>query len=48
MHVEDLHHEELVELDPEGRMIRFAGQRARLLNAEAMGIPDVLTSSLIR
>ena len=28
MRVEDLHHSELLELDPEGGVIRFAGQRA--------------------
>lgn len=38
MRVEDLHHQELLELDPEGGMIRFAGQRALLLDAVAMGI----------
>ena len=38
MRVEDLHHEELLELDPEGGMIRFAGQRALLLDAVAMGL----------
>jgi two-component system, NtrC family, response regulator HydG len=38
MHVEDLHHEELLELDPEGGVIRFAGQRALLLDAMAMGL----------
>ena len=31
MRVEDLHHDELLELDPEGGVIRFAGQRALLL-----------------
>jgi len=36
--VEDLHHEELLELDPEGGVIRFAGQRALLLDAVAMGV----------
>jgi DNA-binding NtrC family response regulator len=36
--VEDLHHKELLDLDPEGGMIRFAGQRALLLDAVAMGI----------
>jgi hypothetical protein len=48
MRVEDLHHEELLEIDPEGDVIRFAGQRVLLLDAEAMGIPDSLTSSMIR
>ena len=38
MRVEDLHHEELLELDPEGGLIRFAGQRALLLDAVAMGL----------
>src|SRR3954468_12360895 len=38
MRAEDLHHEELLELDPEGGVIRFAGQRALLLDAVAMGI----------
>ena len=38
LHVEDLHHKELLELDPEGGVIRFAGQRALLLDAVAMGI----------
>ena len=48
MRVEELHHEELLELDPEGGVIRFGGQRVLLLDAEAMGIPDLLTSSMIR
>jgi two-component system response regulator HydG len=38
MRVEDLHHKEILELDPEGGLIRFAGQRALLLDAVAMGI----------
>jgi two-component system, NtrC family, response regulator HydG len=38
MRIEDLHHEELLELDSEGGTIRFAGQRALLLDAVAMGI----------
>ncbi len=38
MRVEDLHHEELLELDPDGGVIRFAGQRALLLDAVAMGL----------
>jgi DNA-binding NtrC family response regulator len=38
MKIEDLHHEELLELDPEGGVIRFAGQRALLLDAVAMGL----------
>jgi DNA-binding NtrC family response regulator len=36
--VEDLHHQELLELDPDGGVIRFAGQRALLLDAVAMGL----------
>jgi DNA-binding NtrC family response regulator len=35
---EDLDHKELLELDPDGGMIRFAGQRALLLDAVAMGL----------
>jgi two-component system, NtrC family, response regulator HydG len=38
MRPSDLDHEELLELDPEGGMIRFAGQRAVLLDAVAMGL----------
>ncbi len=38
MRVEDLHHKELLELDPEGGVIRFAGQRALLIDAVAMGL----------
>src|SRR5438045_9109746 len=38
MRAEDLHHEELLELDPEGGAIRFAGQRGLLLDAVAMGL----------
>ena len=38
MRVEDLQHEELLELDPDGGVIRFAGQRALLLDAVAMGL----------
>ncbi len=38
MRVEDLHHQELLELDPQGGVIRFAGQRALLLDAVAMGL----------
>src|SRR5688500_20335658 len=38
MRVEDLDHKELLELDPEAGMIRFAGQRALLLDAVAMGL----------
>ncbi|MFH2010265.1 MAG: sigma-54-dependent Fis family transcriptional regulator [bacterium] len=38
MRVEDLDHRELLELDPNGGVIRFAGQRALLLDAVAMGL----------
>lgn len=38
MKVEDLHHDELLELDSEGGIIRFAGQRALLVDAVAMGL----------
>src|SRR5687768_17260304 len=38
MRVEDLDHEELLELDAEAGVIRFAGQRALLVDAVAMGI----------
>jgi DNA-binding NtrC family response regulator len=38
MHAKDLDHKELLELDPEGVLIRFAGQRALLLDAVAMGL----------
>src|SRR5882672_7438349 len=38
MRAEDLDHKELLELDPEGGMIRFAGQRALLIDAVAMGL----------
>ncbi len=38
MRVVDLHHEELLELDPEGGVIRFAGQRTLLVDAVAMGL----------
>ena len=38
MRVENLHHKELLEFDPEGGVIRFAGQRALLLDAMAMGL----------
>ncbi|MFO8070505.1 MAG: sigma 54-interacting transcriptional regulator [Polyangia bacterium] len=38
MRVEDLNQQELLELDPEGGVIRFAGQRALLLDAVAMGL----------
>ncbi len=38
MQAENLHHNELLELDGEGGHIRFAGQRAILLDAVAMGL----------
>ncbi len=38
MRVDDLDHEELLELDPAGGVIRFAGQRALLIDAVAMGL----------
>ncbi|MCB9726861.1 MAG: sigma 54-interacting transcriptional regulator [Deltaproteobacteria bacterium] len=38
MRADDLHHDELLELDPEGGRIRFAGRRALLLDAVAMGL----------
>jgi DNA-binding NtrC family response regulator len=38
MRAEDLDHEELLELDAEGCVIRFAGQRALLIDAVAMGL----------
>lgn len=38
MNVEDLHHKELLELDSVGGIIHFAGQRALLLDAMAMGV----------
>ena len=38
MRAGDLDHKELLELDPEGGLIRFAGQRALLLDAVAMGL----------
>src|SRR6185503_3262303 len=34
----ELDHKELLELDPDGGVIRFAGQRALLLDAVAMGL----------
>src|ERR1041384_7785398 len=34
----DLDHKELLELDPDAGVIRFAGQRALLLDAVAMGL----------
>ena len=38
MRAADLHHKELLELDPDAGVIRFAGQRALLLDAVAMGL----------
>jgi DNA-binding NtrC family response regulator len=38
MKPERLNHEQLLELDPEGGVIRFAGQRALLLDAVALGL----------
>jgi two-component system response regulator HydG len=38
MRADDLDHEELLELDPDGGVIRFAGQRALVLDAVAMGL----------
>ncbi len=38
MRAEDLDLKELLELDPEGGVIRFAGQRALLIDAVAMGL----------
>ena len=38
MRVQDLDHKELLDLDPRGGVIRFAGQRALLLDAVAMGL----------
>jgi hypothetical protein len=38
MRAADLNHHELLELDPEGGMIRFAGKRALLVDAVAMGV----------
>ena len=38
MRADDLNHEELLDLDPESGAIRFAGQRALLLDAVAMGL----------
>jgi len=38
MRAVDLDHKELLELDPDGGVIRFAGQRAILLDAVAMGL----------
>jgi hypothetical protein len=36
--VDDLHHSELLELDADGGLIRFAGERALLVDAVAMGL----------
>ena len=38
MRAHDLDHKELLELDPGGGVIRFAGQRALLIDAVAMGL----------
>jgi two-component system response regulator HydG len=38
MRAEDLDHHELLELDPDAGVLRFAGQRALLLDAVAMGL----------
>ncbi len=38
MLAKDLDHRELLELDPEGGVARFAGQRALVLDAVAMGL----------
>ncbi len=38
MRADDLDHKELLELDPHAGLIRFAGQRALLLDAVAMGL----------
>jgi DNA-binding NtrC family response regulator len=38
MRIDDLHHSELLELDEAGGVIRFAGQRALLLDAVAIGL----------
>jgi len=38
MRADELDHQELLELDPEGGLIRFAGQRALLVDAVAMGL----------
>ena len=38
MRADGLDHKELLELDPQGGLIRFAGQRALLFNAVAMGL----------
>jgi activator of aromatic catabolism len=38
LRADDLDPKELLELDPDGGVIRFAGQRALLLDAVAMGL----------
>ena len=38
MHVDDLHYSELLELDPQRGTVNFAGQRALILDAVAMGV----------
>ena len=38
MRANDLDHQELLELVPEGVVIRFAGQRSLLIDAMAMGL----------
>ena len=38
MRVDDLQHQELLQLDPDGGLIHFAGQRALLVDAVAMGL----------
>src|SRR3989339_2020569 len=38
MRVEELHQKELLELDPAGGLLRFAGQRVILIDAVAMGL----------
>jgi DNA-binding NtrC family response regulator len=38
MRADTLNHQELLELDPDGGVIRFAGQRALLIDAVAMGL----------
>jgi hypothetical protein len=38
MRADELDHDELLELDPDGGVIRFAGQRALLIDAVAMGV----------
>lgn len=38
MRVDELNHKQLLELDVEGGLIRFAGERALLVDAVAMGL----------